>query len=87
MPKAPLVLFGVEINLALYKAYLVNMAMFSNHPYSIICADALQLDTEKSGPSSRLWDLGQQMVSSGCFSLLLEAASDLARPLFVEGFH
>jgi len=39
---------------------LVNMAMFSNHPYSIICADTLRLDVDKSGPASRLWDLGNR---------------------------
>jgi len=59
-PKAPLVLFGVEIAVHLYRACLVNMAMFSNHPYSIICADALRLDVEKSGPTSTLWDLGNR---------------------------
>jgi len=60
MPKANLVLFGVEINLSLYRACLVNMAMFSNHPYTIICADSLRLDENKSGVSSKLWDLGNQ---------------------------
>ena len=60
MPEAPLVLFGIEINLSLYRACLVNMAMFSNHPYSIICADTLRLDPDKSGPSSKLWDLGNR---------------------------
>ncbi|MEA2090403.1 MAG: hypothetical protein U9O89_06590, partial [Thermoproteota archaeon] len=59
-PKAPLVQFGVEINLALYRACLVNMAMFSKHPFSIICADSLRLDPEKSGPSSPIWDLGNR---------------------------
>lgn len=60
MPKANLVLFGIEINPSLYRACLVNMAMFSNHPYSIICADSLRLDGDKSGVSSKLWDLGNQ---------------------------
>jgi len=60
MPKANLVLFGIEINPSLYRSCLVNMAMFSNHPYSIICADALFLDGDKTGPSSKLWDLGNQ---------------------------
>jgi len=59
-PEAPLVLFGIEINLALYRACLVNMAMFSNHAYSIICANTLRLDVDKSGPSSKLWDLGNR---------------------------
>jgi len=60
MPKANLVLFGIEIDPSLYRSCLVNMAMFSNHPYSIICADALFLDGDKTGPSSKLWDLGNQ---------------------------
>jgi hypothetical protein len=60
MSKAPLVLFGIEINLSLYRACLVNMAMFSNHPFSIICGDTLRIDQQYSGPSSRLWDLGNQ---------------------------
>ncbi|GAH89165.1 unnamed protein product, partial [marine sediment metagenome] len=59
-PEAPLVLFGVEIQLSLYRAGLVNMAMMSNHPYSIICANTLILDTDKAGPSSSLWDLGNR---------------------------
>lgn len=60
MPKAPLVLFGIEICLPLYRACLVNMAMFSNHPYSIICADSLRLDPRITGPSSPLWSLGNR---------------------------
>jgi len=58
--KANLVLFGIEINLALYRACLVNMAMFSNHPYSIICADTLRIDQKWTGPTSKMWDLGNQ---------------------------
>jgi hypothetical protein len=61
-PKAPLILFGVEIDLYLYRACLVNMAMFSNHPYSIICGNTLRLDPEKSGPASPIWDLGNQWL-------------------------
>ena len=57
-PKAPLVLFGVEINPGLYRACLVNMKLFSNHPYSIICADSLRLET--AGPSSPVWDYGNR---------------------------
>ena len=60
MPDAPLILFGIEINLSLYRACLVNMAMFSKHPYSIICADTLRLDPEITGPASRIWDLGNR---------------------------
>lgn len=59
-PKAPLVLFGVEIDLSLYRACLVNMAMFANHPYSIICANTLMLDPAKTNPSDKIWDLGNQ---------------------------
>jgi len=59
-PKAPLILFGIEIDLYLYRACLVNMAMFSNHPYSIICGDTLRLDPEKSGPAGPVWDLGNR---------------------------
>jgi hypothetical protein len=59
-PKAPLILFGVEINLSLYRACLVNMALLSKHPYSIICADSLRLDPKLSGPASKLWDMGNQ---------------------------
>jgi hypothetical protein len=57
-PKAPLVLFGIEIDISLYRTCLANMALFSNHPYSIICADSLRLDAENNGPSSPLWDYG-----------------------------
>lgn len=59
-PKAPMVLFGIEIDLSLYRACLVNMALFSNHPYSIICADALMIDQRYGSPSSKIWDLGNQ---------------------------
>jgi hypothetical protein len=59
-PKAPLVLFGIEIDLSLYRACLVNMALFSHHPYSIICADALMIDEKYSGVNSKIWDLGNQ---------------------------
>jgi hypothetical protein len=60
MPKANLVLFGIEINPALYRACLVNLALFSNHPFSIICADSLRLDPDKTGPTSKIWDLGNR---------------------------
>jgi len=59
-PKAPLVLFGIEIDPSLYRACLVNMAMFSNHPYSIVCGDALMIDTPYCSPGSKLWDWGNQ---------------------------
>jgi len=60
MPKANLALFGIEINLPLYRAGLVNMAMFSNHPFSIICADTLMIDQKWTSCSSIMWDLGNQ---------------------------
>jgi len=60
MPKANLVLFGIEIDPSLYRACLVNMAMFSNHPYSIICADTLMIDPKWCGTTSKIWDLGNQ---------------------------
>lgn len=60
MPKAPIVLFGIEINLSLYRACLVNMALFSQHPYSIICADTLMIDERYSGVNSKVWDLGNR---------------------------
>ena len=57
-PKAPLVLFGIEIDLSLYRACLVNMALFSKHPYTIICADALMIDEKYAYTTSPIWDLG-----------------------------
>jgi len=60
-PKLPLLLYGVEIDLSLYRACLVNMAMFSNHPYFIICSDTLMLDMKYSADvSSPIWGLGNQ---------------------------
>jgi hypothetical protein len=60
-PKLPLLLYGIEIDRSLYRACLVNMAMFSNHPYFIICADTLMLDFKYSSDvSSPMWGLGNQ---------------------------
>lgn len=59
-PKAPLMLYGIEIDLSLYRACLANMALFSHHPYSIICADTLMIDEKYCGVNSRIWDLGNQ---------------------------
>ena len=59
-PESPLLLYGIEIDLFLYRACLVNMAMFSNHPYSIICADTLMLNPDLSGPGGDLWTLGNR---------------------------
>ena len=64
MPKANLVLFGIEINPSLYRACLVNLAMFSNHPFSIICADTLRLDPKLTEPTSIIWDKGNQWQAS-----------------------
>jgi hypothetical protein len=57
-PKAPLVLFGIEIDLSLYRACLVNMALFSKHPYTIICADTLRIDEKHTSTTSPIWDHG-----------------------------
>jgi hypothetical protein len=57
-PKDPLVLFGIEIDISLYRACLVNMALFSKHPYSIICADSLRIDEKYAHTTSPIWDLG-----------------------------
>jgi len=59
-PKLPLVLYGIEIDPSLYRACLVNMAMFSNHPYSIVCGDALMIDLPYCSPGSKLWAHGNQ---------------------------
>jgi hypothetical protein len=57
-PKAPLVLFGIEIDLSLYRACLVNMALFSRHPYTIVCADTLRIDEKYTNATSPMWDMG-----------------------------
>lgn len=58
-PKAPLVLYGIEINQSFYRACLVNMAMFSNHPYTIICGDTLRLP-QTCNCAHPIWDLGNR---------------------------
>lgn len=58
-PYAPIVLYGVEIDLSLYRACLVNMRLMSTLPYNIICADSLRTDPLLSSPIWRyvnLWD-------------------------------
>jgi len=57
-PDEPLILFGIDIDVWMYRACLVNMALFSRHPYSIICANSLLIDEKYAGPSSTLWDYG-----------------------------
>lgn len=59
-PKANLVLFGIDINLSMYRACLVNMTHMSNHCFSLICANTLRLDPDRTGPSSKMWDLGNR---------------------------
>ncbi len=59
-PNEPLVLFGIDIDVWMYRACLVNMALFSRHPYSIICADSLRIDAKYTSPSSPMWDYGNQ---------------------------
>lgn len=53
-PDAPLLLYGIDINLSVYRACLVNMKIFSNHFYYILCGDALRLPPEASSPMWRL---------------------------------
>jgi len=59
-PKLPLLLYGIEIDPSLYRACLVNMALFSHHPYSIICADTLMIEAGYCGVGSEIWDLGNR---------------------------
>ncbi len=60
MTKKPIVLFGIEIDVSLYRACLVNMALYAKYPYTIVCADALMIDGRYSDPASKLWDYGNQ---------------------------
>ena len=58
-PAAPLVLYGIEIDPSIYRACLVNMKLFSNHFYYILCGDALRLPPYSNSPMWRLankWD-------------------------------
>jgi hypothetical protein len=57
-PDRSLVIYGIEIDLTLYRACLVNMALFSNHPYSIVCADALRMfnDNSDAWAKGNLWN-------------------------------
>jgi hypothetical protein len=57
-PEKPLILFGIEIDVTMYRASLVNMALFSRHPYSIICADALRVSDVYTTADSPIWNLG-----------------------------
>ena len=53
-PYVPMVLTGIEIDLTLYRAALVNMALYSLHPYSIICANALAIRPD----ANQIWEFG-----------------------------
>ncbi len=59
-PKAHLVLMGIDVNISMYRACIVNMVHMSNHCFSIICANTLRLDPDRTGPSSKMWDLGNR---------------------------
>lgn len=50
----PLILYGVEIALHLYKAGLVNMKLYATHPYYLLCADSL-LCAISGSPGSVVW--------------------------------
>jgi hypothetical protein len=52
---APLELYGIEIDVSLYRACLVNLKLFSNHPFHIVCADTLMLDIASGSPGSSMW--------------------------------
>ena len=56
-PQKPLVLYGIEVDVNMYHAALVNMALYSVHPYAIICANTLALD-DTNHPE--LWNLANQ---------------------------
>lgn len=42
-PNAPLRLYGIEIDLSLYRACVVNLSLFSKHPFTILCGNTLLL--------------------------------------------
>lgn len=54
-PKAPLRLFGIEIDLSLYRSCIVNLALYANHPWAVLCADTLRCDPKLTGPGSPIW--------------------------------
>lgn len=53
-----MVLFGIELDYTMYQATLVNMALYSNHPYSIIRGDTLLIDEKYAMTDSPIWNLG-----------------------------
>jgi len=50
----PLILFGIELDVTLYRAALVNMAIYNRHPYAILCGDTLMLDVQNH---PEVWNL------------------------------
>ncbi len=58
-PKANLVLFGIDINLSMYRACLVNMVHMSNHCFSLLCGNSLALACITS-PYHKIWNLGNR---------------------------
>jgi hypothetical protein len=58
-PYAPITCYGVDIDLLMYRACLVNMKLFATLPYYIIRADSLRLDLYVNSPIWKLantWD-------------------------------
>jgi len=50
-PDESLILFSIDIDVWMYRACLVNMALFSRHLYSIICANSLLIDPNLIDPN------------------------------------
>jgi len=59
-PHKPLILFGIELSPTMYRATLVNMAIYSVHPYSILCGDTLTIDENQHAPGQKIWSIGNQ---------------------------
>lgn len=57
-PRANLVLFGIDINVTMYRTCLVNMVHMSNHCFSLLCGNTFLLGT--TSPSSKVWDMGNR---------------------------
>lgn len=58
-PKANLVLFGIDINVTMYRTCLVNMVHMSNHCFSLLCGNTFLLACTTS-PYHEIWDLGNR---------------------------
>jgi type I restriction-modification system DNA methylase subunit len=51
-PNRKIALFGVERNLDLYRACLVNMRLHAwNRPYFALCADSMLVDVQPNSPA------------------------------------